>query len=186
MPRQAYEFTHLLLPEEALLAPEVTWITLRGPESTAWLAALWATAYAYANTDEVPTPPIDLQAEQCLAGTHEAVLISLPAPQQPPDAWFALLVRTPAAPAPFRYFLLEVADDFVPPAGGTSAAPGPTQLTERVADTGARRRHGSGPPAPTATTVARLLVAVGRLLAQNQQSPADDEDADDLPPSVTD
>ncbi len=163
MPRpQPLEFTQYLLPEEALLAPEVTWNTLRGPDSTAWLIALWAQAHLYANTDALPVPATDLYAEQCLAGTHEAVLINLPPPVESGESWAALLVRTPAGPAPFRYFLLEVPLGLAPLTPGT---PGPTLLCERAADTQAHVQHGPGPSAPTTTTVARFLVIVGQLLA---------------------
>lgn len=160
------EFSHYLLPEEALLAPEATWNTLRGPDSTAWLTALWAQAHHYANTAAPPVPADGLYAEQCLAGTHEAVLISLPTPGAPAEAWVALLVRTPEGPAPFRYFLLETSPGFVPPPPDAPAVPGPTLLSERAADTQAHNVHGPGPLAPTPTTVGRLLVAVGQLLAQ--------------------
>ena len=177
MPRQATEFTQFLLPEEALLAPEATWNTLRGPDSTAWLAALWAQAHAYANTAEPARPPDGLHAEQSVAGTHEAVLISLPTPQRPLDSWFALLVRTPAGQAPFRYFTLDLPPDFEPMVGEVVAVPGPTLLREHHADTGGNTAYGTGPPAPTATTVARLLVAVGRLLLEPAE-PEIDPDAD--------
>ncbi len=164
--RQPHEFTQYLLPEEAWLAPEATWETLRGADSTAWLAALWQTAHLYANTDAPPLPADGLYAEQSLVGTHQGVLITLPAPAEPGEAWFALLVRTPEGPAPFRYFMLESAAD---PTG--SDAPGPTTIGERQADADRHHPRGPGPPAPTPTTAARFIVRVAGLLAETAESP---------------
>ncbi len=172
--RQVIEFTHYLLPEEAWLAPETVWNTLRGPDSTAWLTALWAQAYQYAYTPEPPRPPTGLLAEQCLAGTHEAVLIGLPPPAAAPEAWYALLVRTPGGAAPFRYFMLETtappaaphpADAPATDALAAAAPPTPTLIGERQADADLHHAHGAGPLAPTRATVPQFLVAVGRLLA---------------------
>ena len=164
--RQVLEFTHYLLPEEAWLAPETVWNTLRGPDSTAWLTALWAQAYQYAYTPDPPRPATGLLAEQCLAGTHEAVLIGLPPPLAAPEAWYALLVRTPGGAAPFRYFMLETtAPATDAPATDAPPPPTPTLIGERQADADIHRAHGAGPLAPTRATVPQFLVAVGRLLA---------------------
>lgn len=155
---QAVEFTQYLLPEEAWLDPETVWDTLRGPESTAWLAALWAQAHQYANAPAPPIAPDGLVAEQCPVGRHEGVLISLPPPVGAPEAWFALLVRTPAGPAPFRYFMLETAPA---DAGGAAAE---TLITERQADADVRHERGAGPAAPSPTTAAAFIIAVAKLL----------------------
>lgn len=161
MPRpQFHEFAQYLLPEEALLAPEATWDTLRAPASGNWLAELWAQAHRYANTPAAPIPATGLLAEQSIVGTHEAVLIEFPAVEQVGEPWLALLVRTPTGTAPFRYFLLEAAPD---PAGGADGQR--SVIVERQADADVRRTHGAGPDAPSATLGARFIVAVARILA---------------------
>ena len=164
MRRQPYEFTQYLLPEEAWLAPAATWETLRGPESTAWLAALWQTAHRYANTDAAPIASDGLYAEQCLVGAREGVLINLPEPAEVPEAWFALLVRTPDGTSPFRYFMLERMAPLAPASEG-EPGPGPTRISERQADADVHHPRGDGPRAPTPTTAAQFIVAVARLLA---------------------
>ncbi len=170
--RQATEFCQYLLPEEAFLAPEATWNLLRGPKATEWLAEQWAKAHQYANTPEPPVPATGLLAEQCPVGPREGILISLPPADLPPEAWFALLVRTPDGEAPFRYFLLEPAPDAGVADNAAQAPPAPTStlICERQPDAGAHHVRGPGPLASTPVTAAAFIIGVARLLAEPAES----------------
>lgn len=141
-PRPAhYRFAHQILSQDAHRPQGDTWPTLTGPNGPAYLAMKWDMA----GGDPQLSPAIRIVLNQPLAG-HHVLVVSMPQPLAPTEAYFVAYACPPRGP--LRFFVMERGV-------GQPGEPERAFVSEYRAD-GMRIRHGDLP----ATTVEAFVGAI--------------------------
>lgn len=167
---QHYEFAQYILAEEIGLDPASAWADLTDPViAPLVLQEWWELAHVYSGTPAAPLPASGLRAEATQVGPWPAVLITLPTPIEPTEAWLALVVLPDVGPP--RCLLLEAAAGAPLPESIPTDWPDPTTLTatlicERPADSATHHCYGAGPAAFTPQTIPGFIAGVADVLAR--------------------
>lgn len=102
--RQLYLIAHVTLRTDVHRQPEAVWAALTGPSGADFLAMQWQNA-AEGGPSGVPHG-LGVEGVFARAG-WEILVIRMPPPEAPTEAFYVALARRPAQPAAVGYFVLE-------------------------------------------------------------------------------